>query len=45
MTGEFTVWDDSLVRQLIHTVKVLSKDKILIVFHAGAEVEENLCYD
>ena len=42
LTGDFTEWDDSLVRQLIHTVKVLGKDKILITFRAGAEVEENL---
>jgi len=35
-------WDDETVRNLIHTVKVLSKDKILVMFRTGTESEQNL---
>jgi site-specific DNA recombinase len=37
-----TEFDNTLVKQLIDTIKVLSKDKILIIFNGGFEMEQNL---
>ena len=38
-SAELTEWDDTLVRQLVDTVKVLAKDKILIILKSGKEIE------
>jgi len=35
-----TTWDEKIIRSLIHTIKVLAKDKILIMFHDGIEREQ-----
>jgi len=45
LTGDLKEWDDELIRELIHTVKVLSKDKILIMFRTGLETEQALCIE
>ena len=42
ITTDLNEWNDSLVRNLIHTVKVLSADKVRVIFRAGIEVEQNL---
>ncbi len=34
-----TQWDDNLIRQLVHTVKVLSADRILVCLTSGTEIE------
>ena len=38
-SAELTEWDDTLVRQLVDTVKVLTKDKILLILKSGKEIE------
>ena len=38
-SAELTEWDDTLVRQLVDTVKVLAKDKILLILKSGKEIE------
>ena len=35
-------FDNQLVRQLIQSIKVVSKDKILIKFKSGLEMEQEL---
>ena len=35
-------WDDSTIRQLVDTVKVISKDKIEIYLRGGAVIEQNM---
>ena len=37
-----TEWDESMIRQLIDTVKVLSADKLKISFHGGIEIEQDM---
>lgn len=39
---DLTVYDDRLVRRLVDTVKVLSAEKILVIFKGGAEIEQTL---
>lgn len=35
-------WDDQIIRQLIECIKVVGKDKLVIHFWWGDEVEANL---
>ncbi|MEA5011945.1 MAG: hypothetical protein VB100_09545 [Angelakisella sp.] len=39
---EWGKWDESLIRQLITSVKVLGEDKILVCFKGGFEVPMKL---
>ena len=39
-TAELTEWDESVIRQLVETVKVISKEKILVTLQGGIEVEQ-----
>ena len=39
---ELTQWEESTIRQLVDTVKVLSKDKILVCLRCGAEIEQEI---
>lgn len=41
---ELTVWNESIIRQLVDTVKVLSKDKIIVYLHGGIEIEQDVVY-
>ncbi|MDO5153576.1 MAG: hypothetical protein Q4D50_09480 [Eubacteriales bacterium] len=34
-----TQWDDNLIRQLVHTVKVLSAERILVCLANGTEIQ------
>ena len=36
------IWDDSLIRQLVDTVKVISSQKIIVCLRNGTEVEQEL---
>lgn len=38
----FDEWDESLIRQLVDTVKVLSKDRIRVCLRGGMEVEQTI---
>lgn len=42
MDHKLTQWDEELIRQLIHTVEVISKDRIRVVLTDGTEVEQQL---
>ena len=35
-------WDETLIRQLVDTVKVISAEKIVVYLRGGFEVEQNL---
>jgi len=41
-TLTLNTFDDILVRQIVDTIKVRSKDKILIIFNGGFELEERM---
>ena len=42
VSAEITEWDESLVRQLLDTVKVLSSDRIKVYLHGGIEIEQDI---
>lgn len=37
---EVTEWSESIIRQLIDTIKVMDKDKLLVIFKGGMEIEQ-----
>lgn len=39
-----TEWDESAVRQLVETAKVLSKDEIAVTLKGGMEVRQKIVY-
>lgn len=39
---ELTAWDETLIRQLVDTVKVLSADAIKVYLRGGIEMEEHI---
>lgn len=39
-----TEWDESAVRQLVETVKVLSKDEIAVTLKGGIEIRQKIMY-
>ena len=39
-----TEWDESAVRQLVETVKVLSKDEIIVTLKGGIEMHQKIMY-
>ena len=39
-----TEWDESAVRQLVETVKVLSKDEIAVTMKGGIEIRQKIMY-
>ena len=41
-SGAFTEWSETLVRQLVDTVKVLSADRIRVYLQGGIEIEQEL---
>ena len=41
-TAEITEWDESLVRQTVETVKVLSAHEILVCLKGGMEIREKV---
>ena len=41
-TAELTEWDESVIRQLVETVKVISKEKILVTLQGGIEIEQDM---
>jgi len=41
-SGAFTEWSETLVRQLVDTVKVLSADRIRVCLRGGIEIERTL---
>ncbi|MDE6840557.1 MAG: recombinase family protein [Oscillospiraceae bacterium] len=41
-SADITQWDESVIRQLVDTVKVLSADKILVCLQGGMEIEQTV---
>lgn len=41
-SSEIIEWDESIIRQLVDTVKVLSADRISIRLQGGMEIEQEL---
>ena len=39
---ELKEWDESTIRQLVEAVKILSKDRVLVRFYDGLEVERGM---
>lgn len=39
-----TEWDESAIRQLVETVKVLSKDEIAVTLKGGIEIQQKIMY-
>ena len=37
-----TQWDDNLIRQLVHTVRVISADRILVCLTNGIEIQRQI---
>ena len=40
--AEITEWDESMIRQLVDTVTVLSEDRIRVRLYGGMEIEKEL---
>lgn len=41
-TFDITEWDESVIRQMVETVKVLSKGEIIVSLKGGAEINQKL---
>lgn len=41
-TAELTEWDESVIRQLVETVKVISKEQILVTMQGGIQIEQDM---
>lgn len=41
-TAELTEWDESVIRQLVETVKVISEEKILVTLQGGIQIEQDM---
>ena len=41
-TAEITEWDESMIRQLVDTVTVLSENRICVRLYGGMEIEKEL---
>ena len=41
-TAEITEWNESTIRQLVDTVKVLSADRIRVYLQGGIEIEQTI---
>ena len=39
-SAEITEWEESMIYQLVDTVKVLSADRIRVFLHGGIEMEQ-----
>lgn len=39
---KITEWNESTIRQLVDTVKVISKDKLEIHLHSGTVIEQDM---
>ena len=38
-----TEWSEETIRQLVHTVKVISKDHIKVYLYDGTEIDQEVC--
>ena len=40
--AELTEWDEGTIRQLVDTVKIISREKILVTLQGGIEIEQDM---
>ena len=40
--SQLTEWDESIIRQLVDTVEVLSADRIRVCLRGGMEIEQSI---
>ena len=43
-SADINEWDESIIRQLVDTVKVVSKDRIVVYLRGGIEVQQDMIY-
>lgn len=43
-TAALTTWDESVIRQLVHTVRVLSTEKLAVTLNDGQTVEQEMVF-
>ena len=41
-SAEITQWDESMIRQLVDAVKVVSKEKIIVCLRGGVQIEQDM---
>lgn len=41
-TSRMTEWDEDMIRQLVHTVKVISANRIKVYLNNGMEIEQTV---
>ena len=41
-SADISEWDESVIRQLVDTVKVLSADRIMVCLRGGMEIEQEM---
>lgn len=41
-TSSVAEWDESIIRQLVDTVKVVSKEKIVVTLSGGIQIEQDM---
>ena len=41
-TPALTEWNEGMIRQLVETVKVISKEKLLVTLQGGIQIEQNI---
>jgi hypothetical protein len=39
---EVTEWDESIIHQLLESVKILSKDQLQVCFRSGIEITQTI---
>lgn len=40
---QFVQWDETVIRQLVETVRVLSKDEVAVILKSGIEIRQRIC--
>lgn len=41
-SAEIAQWDESMIRQLVDTVKVVSKEKIIVCLRGGVQIKQDM---
>lgn len=42
-SAEITEWEESMIRQLVDWVKIISAEEILVCLHGGIEIKQKMC--
>lgn len=41
-SAEISEWDESMIRQLVDTVKVVSREKIIVCLRGGVQIKQDM---